>query len=360
SLSPDGTRFMKSNGAFPDRIVGPGQNHAGARTTAIMPSDHYSEIVVGHIGSSRNNVGPIVRVQPSGAAVDSHYLWWGSQVNGINALYRVDANGTSYTATPLLQTSPVVDGDRMRLIARGLVIYGMKNGVREFIYNTGPDNAQYLTGTTGMLAFGAGPELTDAMIASWSSGGAPASSGTHDSSSFIGVEDPLDEGDRWYPLPGYSGFRKAGGVAMGRDLGHNATGAWSIAPSPNQYSEVTLGTIAGGGGGPMVRIDRNSLTQTGWLLFLWAEHPDACGIFKLNPDGNFERVTTFSTLIVSGDKWRLAANGNALEVFRNGVFQFTYVTDGSFAAGYVGMEALSTGLTVCGWAGGERPTAPAD
>src|SRR5205814_3975597 len=45
SLSPDGTRFMKSNGAFPDRIVGPGQNHAGARTTAIMPSDHYSEIV---------------------------------------------------------------------------------------------------------------------------------------------------------------------------------------------------------------------------------------------------------------------------------------------------------------------------
>src|SRR5205814_8824607 len=123
-----------------------------------------------------------------------------------------------------------------------------------------PGQRQYLTGTTGMLAFGAGPELTDAMIASWSSGGAPASSGTHDSSSFIGVEDPLDEGDRWYPLPGYSGFRKAGGVAMGRDLGHNATGAWSIAPSPNQYSEVTLGTIAGGGGGPMVRIDRNSLT----------------------------------------------------------------------------------------------------
>ena len=30
----------------------------------------------------------------------------------------------------------------------------------------------------------------------------------------ISIEDPLDEGDRWYPLPGYSGFRKAGGLAV--------------------------------------------------------------------------------------------------------------------------------------------------
>src|SRR3984893_18304516 len=51
SLSPNGTRFQKNNGAYPDQ---PGNhvNHAGARTTAVVPADHYSEIVVGHIGST--------------------------------------------------------------------------------------------------------------------------------------------------------------------------------------------------------------------------------------------------------------------------------------------------------------------
>ena len=198
-----------------DRIVGPGQNHAGARTTAVIPADHYSEIVVGHVGNDRNNVGPIVRVQASGPTIDSHYLWWASLTTGVNGLFRIDANGTTFIDTRIVGTSPVVDGDRLRLIARGQVIYGIKNGVRDFIYNTGPDTTKYPTGTTGILAFPTGPALTDAMIASWSSGAAPVSSGTWTSSTFAGTENPLDEGDRWYPLPTYAGFRKAGGIRGG-------------------------------------------------------------------------------------------------------------------------------------------------
>src|SRR5229473_138141 len=93
SLSPNGGRFQKNNGAFPDRFS---PDHAGARTTALVPADHYSEVVVGHVGTSASNVGPIVRVQTSGAAVDSHYLWWATLANGLNNLYRIDANGTSY------------------------------------------------------------------------------------------------------------------------------------------------------------------------------------------------------------------------------------------------------------------------
>src|SRR5437870_12644131 len=50
SLAPSGTRFQKNNGAYPDRLTGT-DDHAGARTTAVVPADHYSEIVVGHIGS---------------------------------------------------------------------------------------------------------------------------------------------------------------------------------------------------------------------------------------------------------------------------------------------------------------------
>src|SRR3989442_7972489 len=70
SLSPNGTRFQKNNGAYPDQLIY--NDHAGARTTAVVPADHYSEIVVGHVGSNPNinnccnNVGPIVRVQASG------------------------------------------------------------------------------------------------------------------------------------------------------------------------------------------------------------------------------------------------------------------------------------------------------
>jgi hypothetical protein len=234
SLSPNGGRFQKNNGAFPDRL---GPDHAGARTTAVVPADHYSEIVVGHVGNIINifnNVGPMVRVQTSGASIDSHYLWWASGTNGLNNLYRVDANGTSYTASPILPTSPVVDGDTLRLIARGQVIYGLKNRVRDFIYNTGPDAPRYSTGTAGILAYTAGPSLTDAMISAWSCNNAPVSSGTWASSNFVGAEDPLDEGDRWYPLPTYSGFRKAGGLAIGKDAGHNASGVWSIVPLAQQ------------------------------------------------------------------------------------------------------------------------------
>ena len=79
SLSPNGGRFQKNNAAFPDRLS---PDHAGARTTVLLPADHYSEIVVAHIGTSFSNVGPIVRVQTAGAAIDSHYLWWASPPNG--------------------------------------------------------------------------------------------------------------------------------------------------------------------------------------------------------------------------------------------------------------------------------------
>jgi len=355
SLSPNGGRLQKNNAAFPDRLS---PDHGGARTTALLPADHYSEIVVAHVGTSFSNVGPMVRVQTSGAAIDSNYLWWASPPNGLNNLYRIDANGTSYTAGAILSTSPIVDGDRLRLIARGPVIYGIKNGVRDFIYNTGPQATKYSGGTAGILAFTASPSLTDAAIASWSSGAAPASSGTHDSSNFIGVENPLDEGDRWYPLPTYSGFRKAGGLAIGLDFGHNASGVWSIAPPATQYSEVTLGTVASGGGGPVVRIDRNAAGQTGWLLFLLGDNPAGSGLFKMNPDGTFTMVRSFVPLIVSGDKWRLTANGNTLEVFRNGVSQFTFTTDGSYPSGDVGIEAFSPAFTFMGWEGGELAIPP--
>src|SRR5437870_4786670 len=274
SMSPDGTQFQKNNGAFPNLYNPANNNHAGARTTAAVPNDHYSEIVVGHIGNNLDYVGVFARLQPSGPSIDSGYLYWatiGTPMNGANNfLYRIVATGSScpggaarcYSAAKILPHSPVVDGDRIRLIARGPVIYGLHNGVREFIYNSGPDGIsnpfpRYDTGTTGMIAFVQNPPLTDAVIASWSTGAAPSSSGVWASTNFSGVEDPLDEGDRWYPLPGYLGFQKAGGFAVGKDTAqHNISGVWSIAPPQKQYSEVTLGAAARGGGGPVVRIDR--------------------------------------------------------------------------------------------------------
>ena len=356
AYSPYGTQFLKNNGALADRLSP--LNHSASRTTAVVPADQYSEIVVGHIGTGSNNVGPIARVQASGAATDSTYLWWASIASGANYLYRLDSNipdssrGTTYTATNLTPTSPVVDGDRLRLIARGPVIYGLKNGVRDFIYNTAADSSKYSTGTTGIMAYADGA-VNNAVIASWSTGSAPASSGTWASSSFTGTENPLDEGDRWYPLPGYSGFNKAGGQAIGLDSNHNATGVWSIAPPANQYSEVTLASVASGGGGPIVRIDRNNAGQTGWLLFLYAGNPGSSGIYKMSAGGNFSGVQLFTPAIVAGDKWRLTAIGNALSVYRNGVLQFTYTTDGSYASGDVGIEAFTPSFTFSGWQGGD-------
>ena len=361
AYSPYGTQFQKNNGAFADRLSP--SNHAASRTTAVVPNDHYSEIVVGHVATSQNTVGPMARIQTSGAGAQSSYLWWASVTGGANHLYRLDANvtatGTTYAATSLIPTSPVVDGDRLRLIARGNVLYGLKNGVRDFIYNTGTDTTQYSTGTTGMMVYADGA-VTNAVIASWSTGPAPVSSGTWASSTFAGTENYLDEGDRWYPLPGYEGFRKGGGQASGLGSNHNASGVWSITPPATQYSEVTLGAAASGGGGPIVRIDRNNPGQTGWLLFLYADNPSSSGIYKMTPDGGFAGVQLFTPTLVSGDKWRLTANGNTLGVYRNGVLQLTYTTDGSYAAGDVGIEAYTTGFTFTAWEGGDSAgkTAP--
>src|SRR2546430_13638090 len=69
----------------------------------------------------------------------------------------------------------------------------------------------------------------------------------------------------------------------------------------------------------------------------------------MNPDGTFTMVRSFVPLIVSGDKWRLTADGNTLQVFRNGVSQFTFTTDGSYPAGDVGIEALTPAFTFVGW-----------
>src|SRR5438093_1731781 len=362
AFSPFGTRFQKNNGAFPDRLSG--LNHAGARNTAVVPADQYSEIVVGHVANSSNNVGAVVRVQTSGAAAESNYLWWANVINGGNFLYRLDANvpdntrGTSYTATSLIATSPVVDGDRLRLIARGPVLYGLKNGVRDFIYNTGPHTTKYSTGATGIFAYADGA-VTNSVVASWSTGAAPVSSGTWASSTFAGTENPLDEGDRWYPLPGYAGFRKAGSQAIGLGSSHNASGVWSITPPATQYSEVTLGAV-GGGGGPIVRIDRTNPGQTGWLLFLFAGSPSSSGIYKMTPDGGFTGVRFFTPTIVSGDKWRLTATGNTLDVYQNGVFQFTFTTDGSYPTGDVGIEAYTPAFTFSAWEGGDPAGATLD
>gem|GEM_PF-1923258 len=356
AYSPYGTLFQKNNGAFADRLSP--LNHAGVRTTATLPADQYSEIVVGHIADAKNNVGPLVRVQTAGATTDSTYLWWASVPTGVSYLYRLDANvpdpsrGTSYTAVTLIPTSPAADGDRLRLIARGTILYGLKNGVRDFIYNTGRDALTYTTGSTGILAYADGA-VNNAVIASWSTGPAPASAGTWDSSNFVGTENPLDDGDRWYPLPGYDGFRKASGAVVGIDSGHNASGVWSITPPATQYSQVTLGSVTSGGGGPIVRIDRNNPGQTGWLLFLYADYPPASGIYKMTPDGNFSAVQLFTPTLVSGDKWSLSANANTLQVFRNGVFQYQYTTDGSYAAGDVGIEAYTPAFTFSGWEGGD-------
>jgi hypothetical protein len=163
-------------------------------------------------------------------------------------------------------------------------------------------------------------------------------------------------------LPTYSGFRKAGGFAIGRDSASNAAGVWSITPPAKQYSEVTLGTAVRGGGGPIVRIDRNNAGQTGWLLFIYADNPAGSGIFKMNPDGTFTAVRYFTPTILAGDRWRLTADGNLLTVSWNGLSQFTYATDGSYPAGDVGIESLTSAFTFMAWQGGDAagPPAPPD
>ena len=47
-----------------------------------------------------------------------------------------------------------------------------------------------------------------------------------------------------------------------------------------------------------------------------------------------------------------------LEVFRNGISQLMYTTDGSYASGDVGIEALSPAFTFMAWEGGDTAGPP--
>src|SRR5207248_6440863 len=128
SMSPNGIRFQKNNGlAYQDQFNPANNNHAGARTTAAVPNDHYSEIVVGHIGNRMDYVGTWVRLQSSGPSIDSGHLYWRtiSADGDNNFLYRIVANGSSYSAAKLIQHSLFADGDGVRLIARGPVTHGI-------------------------------------------------------------------------------------------------------------------------------------------------------------------------------------------------------------------------------------------
>src|SRR3989475_12821830 len=89
----------------------------------------------------------------------------------------------------------------------------------------------------------------------------------------------------------------------------------------------------------------------------------------MTPAGAFPAVRLFTPTIIPGDKWRRTADGNTLEVFRNGVSQFTYTTDGSYATGDVGIEAFPPNFPFMGWEGGDPaggtpdtppPTAPSN
>jgi len=70
TMAAQGTQFQKNFGAYPDSTKG---DHAGARTTAAIPADHYSEIVVGHVANTDSYVGPFVRVQTQSEPSDRRW-----------------------------------------------------------------------------------------------------------------------------------------------------------------------------------------------------------------------------------------------------------------------------------------------
>src|SRR2546422_11620826 len=69
--------------------------------------------------------------------------------------------------------------------------------------------------------------------------------------------------------------------------------------------------------------------------------------------GGFTGAGPFPPTTVPGNRGGLTADGNTLDVFRNGVFQFTYTTDGSYATGDVGIEAYTPAFAFMGWEGGD-------
>jgi hypothetical protein len=360
SMTPLGVVMTKRNGAMASRAVGPGHNHAGARIAAAVPNDHYSEIVVGRVVAG-SKVGPVVRCQPSGPSMDSHYVWWVSpRGDANNYLYRVDANGSSYTSSALLGVSGAVNDDRLRLIARGPLIYGVKNGVREFIYNTGQDPIMYSAGTTGIVVFpSVANGVRSATIASWSTGAVSSSSATSDFSAFVGTESPLDENDRWYPVSGANpgaGFIKRGGLARGTIPGiHNLEGSWGVSLPNDQFSQVTLGDVTSGGGGPMVRVNRNASGQSGYLLFIFKDAPAMSGIYRNEAAINsFTNLSPFTPTIVEGDVWKLTAVGSTLTAFRNGV-RVAQVTDATYTSGDAGIEAFGDVFGFSAWSSGPAP-----
>src|SRR5260370_42603409 len=79
----------------------------------------------------------------------------------------------------------------------------------------------------------------------------------------------------------------------------------------------------------------------------------------MTPAAPFTGLNLFPATIIPGDRGRLTADGNTLEVFQNGVSQFVYTTDGSYATGDVGIEALTPNFTFMGWQGGGTAGPPA-
>jgi len=127
-------------------------------------------------------------------------------------------------------------------------------------------------------------------------------------------------------VPGYSGFRKAG-VAIGKD-GATTLRRLEHRAAAKQYSEVTLGTVATGGGGPIVRIDRTNLSRRDGC-YSSGPTPTQSAISRSTRTGPSPVANSpplSSPRQVEADRRRETRS----EVFRN-VSPATYTTDGSYA-----------------------------
>src|SRR5437660_2111712 len=137
--------WQKNNGNGYGTVLS--AKHASGRCTKPVYKNHWSEMTLGALVAGTSNIGVLVAIQPSGPTIDSCYLAWLTAANA--NVFRLDMNGTTYTATQIINGAACGQGDVGRISIVDGRIFLHKN---KALVGHAAD-ATYTNGYAGILYF---------------------------------------------------------------------------------------------------------------------------------------------------------------------------------------------------------------
>lgn len=162
-------------------------------------------------------------------------------------------------------------------------------------------------------------------------------------------ETPLSKSGAWSTSTGVAQLdlisNKIQNHTADTDSGMRYTGVTTI---PDQYAEITIGTVGGGDFGASV-----SMQSDGRMLLTTNYNAASIFIFERQADGTFNQLANPAGVYANGDVIRLERFGTTLKVYQNGTLLDTVTAYTSMPGGTFGIFGFAGDYRISSFTGGK-------